>query len=86
MRSQKFNTHPPQLLPGRGRVVVTIPDDDPGARLNEFGDDRELVDIGRSYRETGDHPRPADPQMHSEAIESLLEERVLAESGLAPEA
>ena len=42
--------------------------------------------VGRSHRQTGDHARPTDPCMHSEAVEGLLEEDILAESCLPFEA
>ena len=71
-----------QLLLGLGRVVVAVPDDQAGGALGEFGEDRKFVGVGWSNRQTGNDVRPTDPCMHSEAIEGLLEEDVLAESSL----
>jgi hypothetical protein len=67
-------------------MVVAIPDDETGTTLGEFGDDRELMGIGRGHRQTANDPRPADPHVHPEAIEGLFEERVFAEGGLSLEA
>src|SRR5215213_2716451 len=86
IRGQKLNTHTRQLLLGLGRVVVAISDEKARGGLDKLGDYRELVGVGRSYRDAADHPRPADPYVHPEAVEGLLEEGVLAESGLSFEA
>jgi hypothetical protein len=67
-------------------VVVAISDEKARGGLDKLGDYRELVGVGRSYRDAADHPRPADPYVHPEAVEGLLEEGVLAESGLSFEA
>src|SRR5919107_5752746 len=73
VRSQKLYAHARQLLPGLGRVVVAIPDEQTGGVLGEFGNDREFVGVGRSHRQTGNNPWPTDPYVHPEAIEGLLE-------------
>jgi hypothetical protein len=86
IRGQKLNTHTSQLLLGLGRVVVAISDEKARGGLDKLGDYRELVGVGRSYRDAADHPRPADPYVHPEAVEGLLEEGVLAESCLPFEA
>jgi hypothetical protein len=86
VRSQKLHAHARQLLAGLRRMVVAIPDDETGTTLGEFGDDRELMGIGRGHRQTANDPRPADPHVHPEAIEGLFEERVFAEGGLSLEA
>jgi hypothetical protein len=49
VRSQKLYTHRRQLLLGLRRMVVAVPDDQAGGGLDEFGEDRELVDVGRSH-------------------------------------
>jgi hypothetical protein len=67
-------------------VVVAVPDDDPGGVLEEFGEQVELMSIGRSHRQAGDEPWPAHPHVHPEAVEALLEERILAESRFSLEA
>jgi hypothetical protein len=82
---QKLNTHPRQLLSGFGRVVVAVSQGDPRDKLGEFWKHTELMGVGRSHREAGDHPRPADPYVHPKTIEGLLEQCVLAKSGLASE-
>jgi len=67
-------------------MVVAIPDDETGGTLGEFGDDRELMGIGRGHRQTANDARPADPHVHPETVEGLFEERVFAEGGLSLEA
>src|SRR5829696_3321286 len=86
IRGQKLNTHTRQLLLGLGRVVVAISDEKARGGLDKLGDYRELVGVGQSHRQTGDDARPTDPGVHPEAVEGLLEEGVLAESGLPFEA
>ena len=83
VRSQKLRTDARQLLPGLRRMVVAIPDDETGGALGEFGNDRELMGVGRGHRDAGDDAWPADPRVHPEAVEGLFEERVLAEGGLS---
>jgi hypothetical protein len=51
--------------------------------LGEFGYCRELVGIGWSHRQAGDHSRLADPRVYPKAIEGLLEKGVPAESGFS---
>src|SRR5215218_8547901 len=82
---QKFDAHLRQLLSGLRRVVVTVSYDDPGGKLGEFWEHRELMGVGWSHREASDHPRPADPHVHPKAVEGLPEQCVLAKSGLATE-
>lgn len=73
------------LLPDLRRVVVAVPYYyHARGMLDELGEHRKLVDVSRSRAKVGDHSRPADPYMHSEAVEGLLEEDVLAEGGLSP--
>ena len=80
---EQFDAHiPRQLFLGLGRVVVASPYDDPRARLDDLGDDCELVGVGRGRRDASDHPRPAKPHAYSEAVEGLFEENVLAKGGL----
>ena len=86
VRGQKLDAYRRQLLLGLRRVVVAVPDDQAGGGLDEFGDDAQLVSVGRSHRQTSYDTRPTDPRVHPEAIEGLLEEGVLAEGGLAPKA
>jgi hypothetical protein len=66
-------------------MVVAIPDDETRASLDDLRQHVELVGVGRSYREVGDDPGPANPHVHPETVEGLLEERVFAESGLSAE-
>jgi hypothetical protein len=80
---QKLYTHLRQLFFGLGRVVVAVPDEHTSGPLGEFGDDRELVSVGRSDRNAGDHPWPADPRVYPKAVEGLFEEGVLAEGGFS---
>jgi hypothetical protein len=63
-------------------MVVAIPDEHTRGSLGHLGHDGMLVGVGRSHRKTSDEPRLTDSHVHSEAVEGLLEERVLAESGL----
>jgi hypothetical protein len=86
VRGHELDAHARQLLLGLRRMVVAIPDDQAGGSLGEFGDDRELVDVGRGHRKTGDETRPADPRVYPETVQGLPEPRVLAEGGLSPEA
>ena len=81
---QQLNAPPGQLFFNLGRVVVAIPHEQTGGALGEFGENRELVGVGWSHRQTGDNARPTDPQVYPEAVEGLLEEGVLAEGGLSP--
>ena len=83
--SQKLHTHTRQLLAGPRRVVVAVSDDQPRGSLDDLGQHREFVGVGRGHRQTGDEPRPRDPHMHPKAVEGLLEEGVLAEGGLPAE-
>src|SRR5215211_75327 len=83
VRGQKLDAHRRQLLLGLGRVIVAVPDDQPGGVFDEFGDDRELVDVGRGHRDAGDYPGPANPHVYSEALKGLFEQGVLTESGLS---
>ena len=83
---QKLYAHVRQLFCCLGRVVVTVSYDDPGGGFDKFGDYRELVGVGWSHRDTGDHPRPADPYVHTEAVEGLPEEGILAEGRISLEA
>ena len=80
---QQLNAPPGQLFFNLGRVVVAIPHEQTGGALGEFGENRELVGVGWSHRQTGDNARPTDPQVYPEAVEGLLEEGVLAEGGLS---
>jgi hypothetical protein len=82
---QQLDCHARQLFLGFGRVVVAVPDDDPGGELDEFGEHGKLVGVGRSYRQASDDARPADPHVYSKAVEGLLEEGVFTESRLSPE-
>ena len=84
--SQKLHTPPGQLLPNWRRMVVAVPDDDPRCSFEEFGEQVDLVGVGRSYRQASDHPRPANPHVYSKAVEGLSEQRILAESGFSFEA
>jgi hypothetical protein len=85
--SQKLYAHCTQeffLCPGR--VVVAIPDHDAACTFDDLRQHRELVGVGRSHGEAGDHPWPTDPYVYAEAVESLLEQSILAESRLYPKA
>src|SRR5918999_3876377 len=84
--SQKRDRHARQLFLGFGRVVVAVPDDDPGGKLGKFWKHGELMCVGRSYRQAGNETRPAHAHMHPEAVEGLLEQSIFAESGLSSKA
>ena len=86
IRGQKLHSNARQLLPGLWRMVVAISDDQAGSSLGDLWEHGKLVGIGRGYRDAADHPRPANPHVHSEAVEGLFEEGVLAESSLPFEA
>ena len=76
-----------QLFPGLGRPVVAISDGQPASSgLEKLWHDGKLMGIGRSHREAADDPRPANPYVYPKAVEGLLEEDVLAESGFPFEA
>jgi hypothetical protein len=83
IRGQKLHTNARQFLAGLWRMVVAVCDDQPRSSLDNLWEHAKLVDVGRGYRDAADHPRPADPYVHPEAIEGLFEEGVLAESGLS---
>ena len=83
---QELHAHARQLLPPLRRVVVAISDDQAGGKLGDLREHGELVDVGRGHRDTGDHPRPADPRVHPETVEGLPEQRVLAEGRLPTKA
>jgi hypothetical protein len=83
---RQLDTLPSQLLPNWRRPVVAVPNYYTPGTLDQFGQYRKLMDVGRSYRKAGDEPRPTDPNVHPEAVEGLLEESVFAEGGLTPEA
>jgi hypothetical protein len=83
---QELHAPAGQLLGGLRGVVVAVPDDHTGGRLGDLREHGEFVGVGRGHRETGYDPRPADPHVHTEAVEGLLEEGVLAESGFSFEA
>src|SRR5215216_2521653 len=86
IRGQKLHTNARQLLLGLWRMVVAVSDDQARSSLGKFWEHGKLVGIGRSYRDAGDRPRPANPYVHPKAVEGLLEEGVLAESSLPFEA
>jgi hypothetical protein len=79
-------TTPRQLFLRFRRPVIAVPDSDPTGGIEEFRYDRKLVGVRWGHREACDEPRPADPHVHPETVEGLLEQRVLAESGLLAEA
>jgi hypothetical protein len=68
------------------RPVVTVSDGHSTGSLKEFGEHGKLVGVGWSYRQAGNETWPAHPHMHPEAVEGVLEECVLVESGLSPKA
>jgi hypothetical protein len=74
-----------ELFFGLGRVVIAIPDHDAVGTFDDLGQHRELVGVSRGYREVSDETGPRHPHMHPKTVEGLLEEGVLAESGLPPE-
>ena len=86
VRSQKLHTHTSQLLAGLWRMVVAISDEKARSSFGEFWDHGEFMGVGWSHRKTSYDPRPANPCVHPKAVEGLLEEGVLAESGLPFEA
>jgi hypothetical protein len=86
VRSQKLHTHARQLLPSFRRVVVAVCDDQPRGKLGDLWEHGELVGVSWSHRKTSYDPRPADPNVHTETVEGLLEEDVLTESGFSFEA
>ena len=61
-------------------MVVAVSDDQARGSLGDLREHAEFVGVGRGHRDAGDHPRQADPHVHPEAVEGLLEEGVLAES------
>src|SRR3712207_1903340 len=63
VRSQKLHTNAYQLLPGLWRMVVAVSDDQPRSALDDLREHGKLVDIGRGYRDVGDHSWPADPHV-----------------------
>ena len=65
---------------------VAVSDDQASGALDDLRKHGELVGVGRGHRETGYEPGPADPHVDAEAVEGLLEEGILAEGGLPPEA
>jgi hypothetical protein len=83
VRGQKLYAHTYQLLAGLWRMVVAVCDDQARGSLDDLWEHRELVCIGRSHREAGDNPRPANPYVHPKAVEGLPEEGVLAEGSLS---
>jgi hypothetical protein len=83
---EQFDAHSRQLFFGLGRVVVALSDDDPGGELEEFGEQVEFMSVGRSYGQASDDARPGYPHVYSKAVESLPEQRILAEGGLTAEA
>jgi hypothetical protein len=64
-------------------VVVAVSYDHPRGKLGDLWEHAEFMDVGWSHRKTSYDSRPADPHVHPEAVEGLLEEGVLAESGLS---
>lgn len=86
VRSQEIDTHPGQFLPCFGRMVVAVSENDSASSLDKLRHDGKLVSVGRSHRDAGDEPRPADSHVQPETIEGLPDEGVLAESGLPTEA
>jgi hypothetical protein len=56
--SQELNRHARQLFLRFGRVVVAVTDDDPGGKLDEFGEQMEFMSVGRSYAQTSDDAWP----------------------------
>jgi hypothetical protein len=82
---QKLYAHRRQLFSGLGRMVVAVSEEEARSGLGEFGEHRELVGVGRGHREAADETGPADPYVHSETVEGLSEEGVLAEGGLPAE-
>ena len=84
---QQRDAHAPlELFPPLRRPVIAIPNGEAASALKEFGEHGKLVGVGWGHRQAGDHPRPAHPHMHPEAVEGLLEEGVLAEGGFSLEA
>jgi hypothetical protein len=43
----------------------------------------KLVGVGRSFRQTSDGARPGYPHVYSKALEGLLDDDILAESGFS---
>jgi hypothetical protein len=87
VRSQKLHTNAGQLLPGLWRMVVAISYEKARSSLGDLWEHAKLMGIGRGHRDAADHPRQAaNPHVHPKAVESLLEEGVLAESSFPFEA
>src|SRR5215210_733830 len=84
--SQELNRHARQLFLGFGRVVVAVPDDDPGGELDEFGEQVEFMSVGWSYAQASDYAWPGYPHVYSKAVEGLPEQRIFAEGSLTTEA
>jgi hypothetical protein len=74
-----------QLSLGLGRMVIAVSDGEPAGGLDKLWQYGKFVGIGRSYREAGDEPRPADPDVHPKAVKGLPEQGVLTEGGLSLE-
>jgi hypothetical protein len=81
---QKLYAHGRQLFFGLGRVVVAISDEKARGGLGEFGEHGEFVNVGRGHRQTSNDTRPADPHVHPEAVEGLLEESVSLPKAASP--
>jgi hypothetical protein len=87
VRREELDAHATrQLFLGLGRPVIAIPDDETRGSLDDLWQHGELMGISRGHREAGNETRPANPNMHPEAVEGLPEKRVLAESRLAAKA
>src|SRR5215211_3858 len=84
--SHKLYTHPRQIFRRLRRMVVAIPDEQARGGLGDLRHHSKLVDVGRGHRETGDEARPANPCVHTEAVEGLLEEGVFTEGRFPAEA
>ena len=69
-----------QLHPKWGRAVVAVCDDQPRGKLGYLWEHGELASVGWSHRKMSYDSRPADPKVHPEAVEGLLE-KLLAREG-----
>src|SRR5215207_3049619 len=67
-------------------MVVAIPNEQTRGGLGDLRQHGKLVGVGRGHRETGDDARPADSNVHPEAVEGLPEQRILTEVRLSLEA
>lgn len=65
-----------------GVPVIAIAEDLPPGVVDQLGDQRQVVDVGRGQGEGGDDAGPASPQMGAKAIDGGFTAVVIAEARL----